>query len=67
MFAGSSAKDLLEVRTADAQDHLVGPQQFAITRQGHVNQITTQEQAVKPVRNVILEVLPAQRKLFHLT
>lgn len=65
MLARIGEEHLLEIRTADGQDDSMRVQQFSRARQGHVDEVATQKQAVKSIGYIILEVLPAQRKLLH--
>lgn len=67
VFARILQEHLLEIGAANGQDDLMCLQQFAIAGQGHVHQVTAQEQPVKTVRDIILEILPTQSKLLHIT
>lgn len=63
MLARIADKDLLEVRTADGQHDLVRLQQLAVAGQRHVDQVAAIVQVLEACGNVVLEVVPAQRKL----
>lgn len=66
MLAGIGQEYLLKVRTAYGQDDFMRLQESSITCQGHIHQVPTQVQPVKPIGYILLEILPAQRELFHI-
>lgn len=63
MLARIADEDLLKVRTAYGQHDFVRLQQLAIARQRHVHQIAAIVQILEAGRDVVLEIIPAQRKL----
>ena len=67
MLARIRCKHLLEVRATNRQDDLVSLQQFSFAGQGTVNQVPAIVQILKAGRNIILEIVPAQRELVHFT
>lgn len=63
MLAGIGREYLLEIRTADGQDDFVSLQQFAITCQRNIHEISAVVEVLKSAGDVVLEVLPAKLKL----